>query len=132
MQLILLSFLPHSAWLERSISCCRATDQQRAVADCGDDVAGGALPSFGAEFLAAAQVIVYAGAIMVLFTFVVMLLNAGARSAPWQQGVSRVGFPAGVAILGVIATVILSARASDGGVEGRHHNDGRPEPRALS
>jgi len=30
----------------------------------------------GAEFLAAAQVIVYAGAIMVLFTFVVMLLNA--------------------------------------------------------
>ena len=31
----------------------------------------------GAEFLAMAQVIVYAGAIMVLFTFVVMLLNAG-------------------------------------------------------
>ena len=31
----------------------------------------------GAEFLAVAQVIVYAGAIMVLFTFVVMLLNAG-------------------------------------------------------
>ena len=31
----------------------------------------------GAEFLAAAQIIVYAGAIMVLFTFVVMLLNAG-------------------------------------------------------
>jgi NADH-quinone oxidoreductase subunit J len=31
----------------------------------------------GAEFLAAAQVIVYAGAIMVLFTFTVMLLNAG-------------------------------------------------------
>ncbi len=31
----------------------------------------------GAEFLAMAQVIVYAGAIMVLFTFVVMLLNEG-------------------------------------------------------
>ena len=31
----------------------------------------------GAEFLAAAQVIVYSGAIMVLFTFVIMLLNAG-------------------------------------------------------
>ncbi len=31
----------------------------------------------GAEFLAAAQIIVYSGAIMVLFTFVVMLLNAG-------------------------------------------------------
>lgn len=33
--------------------------------------------TLGAEFLAAAQVIVYSGAIMVLFTFVIMLLNAG-------------------------------------------------------
>src|SRR6202451_2579267 len=31
----------------------------------------------GAEFIAAAQLIVYAGAIMVLFVFVIMLLNAG-------------------------------------------------------
>jgi NADH-quinone oxidoreductase subunit J len=31
----------------------------------------------GAEFIAAAQVIVYAGAVMVLFIFVIMLLNAG-------------------------------------------------------
>ena len=31
----------------------------------------------GAEFVAAIQVIVYAGAIMVLFIFVIMLLNAG-------------------------------------------------------
>src|ERR1041384_3624179 len=34
----------------------------------------------GAEFIAAAQVIVYAGAIMVLFEFVIMLLNAGAEN----------------------------------------------------
>src|ERR1700758_4799974 len=31
----------------------------------------------GAEFVAAIQVIVYAGAVMVLFVFVIMLLNAG-------------------------------------------------------
>src|SRR5580692_8379718 len=31
----------------------------------------------GAEFIAAVQVIVYAGAVMVLFVFVIMLLNAG-------------------------------------------------------
>src|SRR5689334_5303644 len=31
----------------------------------------------GAEFVAAVQVIVYAGAIMVLFVFVIMLLDAG-------------------------------------------------------
>ena len=31
----------------------------------------------GGEFIAMAQIIVYAGAIMVLFVFVIMLLNAG-------------------------------------------------------
>lgn len=35
----------------------------------------------GAEFLAVIQIIVYAGAIMVLFVFVIMLLNAG-REVP--------------------------------------------------
>ena len=34
----------------------------------------------GAEFIAAAQVMVYAGAIMVLFVFVIMLLNAGGEA----------------------------------------------------
>ncbi|MEI4914021.1 NADH-quinone oxidoreductase subunit J, partial [Klebsiella pneumoniae] len=33
----------------------------------------------GAEFVAAVQVIVYAGAVMVLFVFDIMLLNAGAE-----------------------------------------------------
>src|SRR6476469_6495991 len=62
----------------------------------------------GAEFLAAAQVIVYSGAIMVLFTFVVMLLNAGREERTLGSRASRtVGFPAVVAILAVIATTIL-------------------------
>jgi len=62
----------------------------------------------GAEFLAAAQVIVYAGAIMVLFTFVVMLLNAG-REERTRGSVAYgvIGFPAVVAILALIATVFL-------------------------
>jgi len=65
----------------------------------------------GAEFLAAAQVIVYAGAIMVLFTFVVMLLNAGQEERTRGSRAARlVGFPAVVAILAVIATVILHAQ----------------------
>lgn len=33
----------------------------------------------GAEFIAAAQMVVYAGAIMVLFVFTIMLLNAGSE-----------------------------------------------------
>ena len=46
----------------------------------------------GAEFIAAAQVIVYAGAIMVLFIFVIMLLNAGAET---KKGRSLHGAVAG-------------------------------------
>ena len=75
----------------------------------------------GAEFLAIAQVIVYAGAIMVLFTFVVMLLNAGREDRTLgSRAASRVGFPAVAVILALIATVILhtqglgTARLSDG------------------
>ena len=65
----------------------------------------------GAEFLAAAQVIVYAGAIMVLFTFVVMLLNAGREERTLGSRASRtVGFPAVVTILSVIATIILKTQ----------------------
>jgi NADH-quinone oxidoreductase subunit J len=65
----------------------------------------------GAEFLAAAQVIVYAGAIMVLFTFVVMLLNAGREERTLgSRAASVIGFPAVVAILAVIATVLLHTR----------------------
>jgi NADH-quinone oxidoreductase subunit J len=64
----------------------------------------------GAEFLAIAQIIVYAGAIMVLFTFVVMLLNAGREERTLGSRAGKIiGFPAVVAFLGVIATVILKA-----------------------
>ena len=62
----------------------------------------------GAEFLAIAQVIVYAGAIMVLFTFVVMLLNAGREERTLgSRAAGYVGFPAVVTILAVLATLIL-------------------------
>jgi NADH-quinone oxidoreductase subunit J len=47
----------------------------------------------GAEFVAAVQVIVYAGAVMVLFVFVIMLLNAGVEDR--TQG-SRVAIMFGI------------------------------------
>jgi NADH-quinone oxidoreductase subunit J len=47
----------------------------------------------GAEFVAAIQVIVYAGAVMVLFVFVIMLLNAGVEER--TQG-SRVAIMFGI------------------------------------
>src|SRR6201996_6905557 len=53
----------------------------------------------GAEFLAAAQVIVYSGAIMVLFTFVIMLLNAGKEErTTGSRAAYIIGFPGAAAI----------------------------------
>jgi len=58
----------------------------------------------GAEFVAAIQVIVYAGAIMVLFVFVIMLLNAGEEEH--SQG-SRVAILLGIP--GVVLGAVLIA-----------------------
>jgi NADH-quinone oxidoreductase subunit J len=49
----------------------------------------------GAEFVAAIQVIVYAGAIMVLFVFVIMLPNAGAEDRTRGSRTAPVGIPGG-------------------------------------
>src|ERR1700733_15505589 len=46
-----------------------------------------------AEFVAAIQIIVYAGAIMVLFIFVIMLLNAGVEE---RTNISRAAGYAGI------------------------------------
>ena len=62
----------------------------------------------GAEFLAAAQVIVYSGAIMVLFTFVIMLLNAGAEERTHgSKAAYLVGFPGVAALLGILTYIFL-------------------------
>jgi len=39
----------------------------------------------GAQFIAAIQVLVYAGAVMVLFLFVIMLLNIGEAPREWRR-----------------------------------------------
>jgi len=54
----------------------------------------------GAEFIAFIQVIVYAGAIMVLFVFVIMLLNAGREVPTHRSRMARwLGPPLAVAFL---------------------------------
>jgi NADH-quinone oxidoreductase subunit J len=64
----------------------------------------------GAEFVAAIQVIVYAGAIMVLFVFTIMLLNAGEEEHSEGSKVAVIlGVPAMLASL-VLGTWILIAR----------------------
>jgi NADH-quinone oxidoreductase subunit J len=65
----------------------------------------------GAEFLAAAQVIVYSGAIMVLFTFVIMLLNAGKEQRTHGSKLAYIaGFPGAAALLGLLAFIFISRR----------------------
>jgi NADH-quinone oxidoreductase subunit J len=67
----------------------------------------------GAEFVAAVQIIVYGGAIMVLFVFVIMLLNAGIEE---HTSISKMAGAPGlllvVALAGFVAATI--ARSSDG------------------
>jgi NADH-quinone oxidoreductase subunit J len=58
----------------------------------------------GAAFIAAIQLIVYAGAIMVLFVFVIMLLNAGEEE---RTNLSRLARYAGLP-LGILLTLQLA------------------------
>jgi NADH-quinone oxidoreductase subunit J len=62
----------------------------------------------GAEFVAAVQVIVYAGAVMVLFVFVIMLLNAGEEERiPHGSRVAiMLGVPGLIVGLGMVAAVV--------------------------
>ncbi len=63
----------------------------------------------GAEFLAAAQVIVYSGAIMVLFTFVIMLLNAGSEERTHgSKAAYAIGIPGAAALFASLAYIFLS------------------------
>ena len=65
----------------------------------------------GAEFIAMAQVIVYGGAVMVLFIFVIMLLNAGSEKASNKAWFAQIaGIPlllAFVALLGFLIRSVL-------------------------
>src|ERR1700678_4566060 len=71
--------------------------------------------SLGAECLAAAQVIVYSGGIMVFFVFVIMLLNAGEEErTTGSRAAYIVGFPGAAAILWLLRFVFLSQRNSFG------------------
>jgi NADH-quinone oxidoreductase subunit J len=64
----------------------------------------------GASFLAAAQILVYAGAILVLFLFVVMLLNAPAeRPAQEPRPVQRIAGTLTALAVGIGGVVVLLA-----------------------
>jgi NADH-quinone oxidoreductase subunit J len=71
----------------------------------------------GAEFVAAVQVIVYAGAIMVLFVFVIMLLNAGIeQKAPRRLWVRYAGLPMLACFVGIAFYLIQRVLPPTAGV----------------
>ena len=83
----------------------------------------------GGEFIAAAQLVVYSGAIMVLFVFVIMLLNAGEEKQavikPWGK---YVGAPLLVVFFGLMSFVVQRmAPASDDVVFGAFKGAGPRE-----
>jgi NADH-quinone oxidoreductase subunit J len=64
----------------------------------------------GAPFIAAVQIIVYAGAIMVLFVFVIMLLNAGVEERTnWSKLAKYAGLPLALILLLEIAHWLFRA-----------------------
>lgn len=86
----------------------------------------------GAEFVAAIQVIVYAGAIMVLFVFVIMLLNAGAEERTRGSRIAlMIGVPGVVVLAGTMAWMLIRSSSALGGVTisssnfGQTHNIAR-------
>ena len=72
----------------------------------------------GAPFVAALEIIVYAGAIMVLFVFVIMLLNAGAETVTFQVSrfVKYLGAILLAGFLALIAYIIQAALPKGEGV----------------
>lgn len=68
----------------------------------------------GAEFIAAVQVIVYAGAIMVLFVFVIMLLNAGEEERTSLSRTARyLGLPLAGVLIGEMGYLLYRAWPAD-------------------
>ena len=72
----------------------------------------------GAEFVAAVQVIVYAGAIMVLFLFVVTMLASEAADTelpdriPWQRWVAGI---LGLTLVGTLSYLLFTGTPIDSG-----------------
>lgn len=63
----------------------------------------------GAPFAAALEVVIYAGAIVVLFVFVVMMLNLGSEAVAQERRWLRPGMWIGPAVLSAILLVELLA-----------------------
>jgi NADH:ubiquinone oxidoreductase subunit 6 (subunit J) len=85
-----------------------------------------------AEFVAAAQVLVYAGAVMVMFLFVIAYLG-GQADAPWAAGPSwqTVGAVLAAAAILVEVIVVIGLKAGGSLKHSLHVPGGFGSPRAI-
>lgn len=81
----------------------------------------------GAPFIAALEVIVYAGAIMVLFVFVVMMLNQGAREVEQERRWVPRGMWVGPGLLSALLLAEVIYLLWNGGPSGNHAEVGPRE-----
>jgi NADH-quinone oxidoreductase subunit J len=87
----------------------------------------------GAEFIAAVQIIVYAGAVMVLFVFVIMLLNAGVEErTDWSKMAKYAGLPLGLFLLLELAHWLAHSEAGVNIASGVGSNGHAASTRDLS
>ncbi len=77
----------------------------------------------GAQFIAAVQVIVYAGAIMVLFLFVVMLIDPDSEVFAFKKLRSLTVY--GLPLAAVLGMVLYQAVSGWSGVDGTRPPDGK-------
>jgi len=84
----------------------------------------------GAEFVAAVQIIVYGGAIMVLFVFVIMLLNAGEEEHTDFSKIAKfAGLPLALALTGLLAAAMIR---HGGSVANAEHPDALASTTSIS
>jgi NADH-quinone oxidoreductase subunit J len=82
----------------------------------------------GAEFIAMAQIIVYAGAVMVLFIFVIMLLNAGEEERRGRSWTAQLlGIPAVAVFVALVGFFVQRGFANAGSVQFGNFTGGSPQ-----
>jgi len=87
----------------------------------------------GAEFIGAVQIIVYAGAVMVLFVFVIMLLNAGLEErTDFSKFAKYAGVPVGFFLLIEVARWMFGSSAGSAIASGAGAITGAVSTRDLS
>jgi NADH:ubiquinone oxidoreductase subunit 6 (subunit J) len=77
------------------------------------------------EFVAAGQVLVYGGAVMVMFLFVIAYLGDRSEEAPWAGGPSWQAVGAVLAGAAILAEVIAVVSMKAGGFLSHEHRIGR-------